>query len=78
MATQELEAQASAAPKREGGKFAKMLSLGFMTRRQRPQSSLAWRETVTQHAPEPWLEARRALQARIAALDYAREPASSQ
>jgi hypothetical protein len=78
MATQGLETQAIAAPKRKGGKLAEILSLGFVTRRRRPHGSVAWRETVTQHAPEPWLEARRALQARIAALDYAREPASSQ
>jgi hypothetical protein len=78
MATQELETQAVAAPKRMGGKLAKMLSLGFMTRRHRPHGSLAWRETVTQPAPEPWPAARLALQARIAALDYARAPASSQ
>lgn len=78
MATQELEMHAIAAPKRKNGKLAKILSLGFMTRRRNPHGSLAWREAVTQHAPEPWLEARRALQARIAALDYARAPASSQ
>jgi hypothetical protein len=77
MATQELVTQAVAVPKRKGGRFARMLSLGFMTRRQRPQG-VAWRETVTQHVPEPWPEARRALQARITALDYARAPASSQ
>jgi hypothetical protein len=73
MATQELEHEASAAPERKGGRFGKILSLGFVTRRKRPHGSVAWRETVTQHAPEPWPEAHRALQARIAALDLTLE-----
>ena len=46
------------------GPLASIPSLGFM-RRNKP----AWRETVTQHVPEPWPAARLALQARIAALD---------
>ena len=51
------------------GPLAAISSLGFATRRRRSQGSGAWRETVTQHAPEPWLAARLGLQARIAALD---------
>jgi hypothetical protein len=46
------------------GPLASIPSLGF-ARRNKP----AWRETVTQHVPEPWPAARLALQARIAALD---------
>jgi hypothetical protein len=69
MAPQDLEKHPSEAPPHEGGKFTEMSSLGFVTRRRRSHGSLAWRETVTQHAPEPWPAARLALQARIAALD---------
>lgn len=68
MATQELQNH----PERQQpyvGPLAAIPSLGFATRRRRSHGSVAWRETVTQHAPEPWLAARLGLQARIAALD---------
>lgn len=69
MDTQELERPASEFPKRWCGKLADIPSLGFVTKRARAAGNNGWRETVTQHAPEAWLAARLALQARIAALD---------
>ena len=66
MDSQGLEQHTSEAPKRWCGKLADIPSLGFVTKRK---GNRGWRETVTQHAPEPWLAARLALQARIAALD---------
>lgn len=68
MAPQDLE-QHPEAKQPYAGPLAEIPSLGFATRRRRSQGSGAWRETVTQHAPEPWLAARLGLQARIAALD---------
>ena len=70
MASQELAQHAATA---EAGKTAssplrKIPSLGFKTRHARSKAG-AWRETVTQHRPEPWPAARLALQARICALD---------
>jgi len=67
MALQELEKQ-SQAPESNVGPLAEIPSLGA-GRKKRAQGSTAWRKTVTQHEPEPWLAARLALQARIAALD---------
>jgi hypothetical protein len=66
MATQELEKHPEA-NEPYVGPLASIQSLGF-TRRKRAQGETAWRETVTQHEPEPWPAARLALQARIAAL----------
>jgi hypothetical protein len=66
MATQEIERVQDLAPKLAGS----LPCSGFATRKRRAEAeSKAWRETVTQHAPEPWPAARLALQARIAALD---------
>ena len=66
MDPQTLEQHQNEAPKRWCGKLADIPSLGFVTKRK---VNRGWRETVTQHATEPWLAARLALQARIAALD---------
>ena len=71
MAPQQLEQHQTEGQEPYVGPLAAIRSLGFVTRRRRPHSSLAWRETVTQHAPEPWPAARLALRARIAALDCA-------
>jgi hypothetical protein len=67
MATQELEKQ----PETKEcyvGPLSSIPSLGFAGKRKRAHGEVAWRETVTQHEPEPWPAARLALQARIAAL----------
>jgi hypothetical protein len=80
MALQDLDNQPSEAPKSAVGPLTEIPSLGA-SRKKRAQGSGAWHQTVTQHEPEPWLAARLALQARIAALDIeaqARIPASSQ
>ena len=69
MDTQGLERHKSESSKRWCGKLADIPSLGFVTKRTRAAGNHGWRETVTQHAPEPWPAARLALQARIAALD---------
>ena len=69
MATQVLEKYPGEDANFNGGKLAEILSLGFATRRMRGLGASAWRQTVTQHAPEPWPAARLSLQARIAALD---------
>jgi hypothetical protein len=66
MAPQELETHTEA-QKPYPGPLAAIPSLGF-TRRKHAQGEMAWRETVTQHEPEPWPAARLALQARISAL----------
>ncbi len=65
METQGLARQQSKSPKHG----IEIPSRGFLEKRTRAAGSVAWRETVTQHAPEPWPAARLALQARIAALD---------
>ena len=69
MALQGLEQCPTEAKQPKAGSFAAIPSLGFVTRRRRSTGSVAWRETVTQHAPKPWPAARLALQARICALD---------
>jgi hypothetical protein len=68
MALQELHNQPSEAPKSPVGPLAEIPTLGA-SRKKRAQGSGAWHKTVTQHDPEPWLAARLALQARIAALN---------
>jgi hypothetical protein len=67
MALQELEKHHSETLEAGDGPLADVQTLA--NRKKRAQGSSAWRETVTQHAPEPWLAARLALQARITALD---------
>jgi hypothetical protein len=68
MALQELDKHQSETPASCGGPLADIPTLGA-NRKKRAQGSNAWHQTVTQHAPEPWLAARLALQARISALD---------
>jgi hypothetical protein len=68
MALQELDKHQSEALESLGGPLAEIATLAA-NRKKRAQGSGAWRKTVTQHAPEPWLVARLALQARISALD---------
>ena len=68
MALQELDKHQGDDSESHAGPLAEIQSLGA-SRKKRAQGSGAWHQTVTQHAPEPWLAARLALQARIAALD---------
>jgi len=68
MALQELDKHQSETPESCVGPLAKIATLAA-NRRKRAHGSNAWHQTVTQHEPEPWLAARLALQARIAALD---------
>jgi hypothetical protein len=69
MTLQELEQRPTKAQEPKAGPLAAIPSLGFVTRRKRSKGNVAWRETITQHAPEAWPAARLALQARICALD---------
>jgi hypothetical protein len=69
MATQVVEQHSGEDAKFSDGELAGILSRGFA--RRRGLGGEAWRQTVTQHAPEPWPAARLSLQARIAALDTA-------
>ncbi|MBK5196807.1 MAG: hypothetical protein JJE37_00795 [Methyloceanibacter sp.] len=71
MATQVVEQHSGEDAKFSDGELAGILSRGFARRRMRGLGGEAWRQTVTQHAPEPWPAARLSLQARIAALDTA-------
>ena len=68
MELQELDKHQSEAPESCGGPLAEVATL-VASRKKRAQGDGAWRKTVTQHVPEPWLAARLALQARISALD---------
>jgi hypothetical protein len=38
---------------------------GFAVRKRRRDAESAWRETVTHYLPEPWLVARRAIEAKM-------------
>lgn len=69
MALQELQLRPAKAQEPQAGPLETIPSLGFVTRRKHSKENVAWRETVTQHAPEAWQAARLALQARICALD---------
>jgi hypothetical protein len=68
MALQELDKHQSEAAEPCVGPLADVPTLAA-SRKKRAQGDSAWRKTVTQHAPEPWLAARLTLQARISALD---------
>jgi hypothetical protein len=68
MATHILEQRPTEASESQPGPLNAIPSLGA-AKRGRGRGNLAWRETITQHVPEPWAAARLALQARIAALD---------
>ncbi len=75
MATQELERSqglpsklGQALPsKREGGECGPTLRGGFAVRRlSRQMGSPAWWQTVTFYTPEPWPEALRSIESKIA------------